>query len=496
MNKQTDKETIKEADKKLNKCILSFFNEGKEFWTILASQLKRVPMDNIKTITVSYTEKGLELNYDPQYVLEADTRVLRYHIVHECVHIIYRHAHRFESYREVVDLASLKSEVKTTKNPKCPVKASDLAMDIICNMEVENNIGGDCVEAGKGVTFSLVPDIPMNGSYYRRDEASTDKVLDEIIKTYTEVVSSGKQQGKKGNGGGGAGKQDTQQSGGSCGSQSQGNSNTKKQSNGGESDENNSQNKTSSKTPTKVKGKSMNQHETFEGKNDLDKQISKKFVESMVSEASNQCKDKGYLSGSLLDELESIKAPPKKDWKALLANYVAASIPAQSTKTWARLNRKFPYLLKGKKPVRVPLIGLVQDTSGSVSDAAIRAFYREIDGIRKIHKADMELVQCDAEISDTKIISYKEKLKWSVSGRGGTEFIPALKYFDKAKRKPDVVVFFTDLCVGDEDVPDEPRNYKIIWVSVDKRQCEHFASLGKYGTFIHLEVDEDDKADN
>ena len=83
-----------------------------------------------------------------------------------------------------------------------------------------------------------------------------------------------------------------------------------------------------------------------------------------------------------------------------------------------------------------------------------------------------------------------------MSGRGGTEFIPALKYFDKAKRKPDVVVFFTDLCVGDEDVPDEPRNYKIIWVSVDKQQCEHFASLGKYGTFIHLEVDEDDKVDN
>ena len=80
----------------------------------------------------------------------------------------------------------------------------------------------------------------------------------------------------------------------------------------------------------------------------------------------------------------------------------------------------------------------------------------------------------------------------TISGRGGTEFYPALDFMAKAKRKPDVVVFFTDLAVCDSDVPDKPYSYNLIWVGTAEAQVEHFQKLGKYGVFIYMNPEEEE----
>ncbi len=476
-----DKALVKEADEKLNKVILGFFMDDKEFWTLLATQYKRIPVEGIKTVTTRITEKGIELLYDPELILKAKTDQIKYYIIHESLHLIYRHAYRFAVSTDVVDLATLKSKVPVTKEPKSPIKSADIAADLIVNRDL-SDILGDRIVAEYGVTVDDLPDLGYENTcreyYYRKDRKSmfnvqSEDLEQEVINTYTEVQMP-KQGGQAMPGEG--------QGGGEGEGQGQGKEGDGEDQKEGEGE--------GSSTST-VKGKKVNKHMSVDVKNPLQKQLGQHFVEEMIKQAAKQVgsKGQGHLPSSVQAELEALFNPPKKDWRKILANYVEASIPAQSTKTWANLHRVYPYLRKGKKKRRVPLIGLVQDTSGSVSDAAIAAFYREIDSIRKILKTDIELVQCDAEISDTRIISYKEKLTWSVSGRGGTEFLPALEYFDKAKRRPDVVVFFTDLQVSDSDVPADPRAYKIIWVSVDKDMCDHFAGLGKYGTFIHLDVD-------
>ena len=492
------KEQIKQADEKLNRVILDFFNQGKDFWTILASQYKRVPVTGLDTLMIRITEKGVELLYDPELVLKSNNEALSYYIVHESLHLIYRHAYRFAINYETVDLATLKKNVPTTTKPKIAIKASDLACDLIVNRDACDVLGSDVVHK-LGITadhklFNPLGYENTNSSYVYGEKKSMfnlqSEALDlEIRNTYTEVNYPKDKDNQKGGGGGfviigGDEEQDEDKD--------------KKEKNGAGGGNGKDENKDQDQkerhcqgsASNSVDGKKVNKHLGVDSKNPLQKQLGQHFIEDMIKSAAKQAgKGQGHLPSSVQQELEAICHPPKKDWKAILSNYVQASIPAQSTRTWANLNRKFPYLLKGKKKRRVPLIGLVQDTSGSVSDAAIRAFYREIDSIRKITKSDLELVQCDAEIKTPRTISYKEKLKWSVEGRGGTEYKPALEYFDKTKRVPDVVVFFTDLQVSDHDVPDEPRKYKIIWVSVDKEQYEHFKNMGKYGTFIHLDVD-------
>lgn len=487
-----DKEIIKQADTKLNKAILNFFNEGKDFWTILASQYKRVPVENLQTVMTRVTEKGVELLYDPEIIIKAKKDELAYYIIHESLHLIYRHSYRFAVSDDVVDLATLKRNIPSTRTPKIPVKSADIATDLIVNRDASDVLGAEVVEQ-YGITANMKQFSPMNyansnstwgcGSRKTMYNVQSEDLEQEIRDTYTEVdMPKDKLQQLQISGGGG--------NDGESGDQ-EGDGGSDDSGNGGKDSNSDGEGKSNGQSNTKIGGKKVNHHIGVDTSNPLQKQLGQHFIEDMVKNAAKQVgsKGQGHLPASVQQELEMLNNPPKKDWKALLSNYVNASIPAQSTRTWANLNRRFPYLLKGKKKRRVPLIGLVMDTSGSVSDAAIAAFYREIDSIRKILKTDIELIQCDAEISDHKVISYKEKLTWSVAGRGGTEFIPALEYFDKTKRVPDVVVFFTDLQVSDSDVPDEPRKYKIIWVSVDKEMCDHFSELGKYGTFIHLDVD-------
>lgn len=479
-----NKELIQEADKKLNKAILSFFNEGKDFWTLLGTQFKRVPVPGANTITTRITEKGVELLYDPELVLKSQSEVLRYHIVHESLHLVYRHAYRFAVSQDVVDLKSLKRKVATTAHPQLPIKSSDAAADLIVNRDASDVLGRDVV-AELGITADMPVFKPLgyantNSSYTYSEGKSmfnlqSEDLDEQIVNTYTEV------QMPSGAGGSAASPSDGDGDGGGGQGSGQGDDNDQGKGNNPPP---------KGKLSDKVGGKQVNRHLTVDAENPLQKQLGQHFVEDMIKNAAKQIgKGKGDLPASVQEELEAISHPPKKDWKAILSNYVQASIPAQSLKTWAKLHRVFPYVRKGKKKRRVPLIGVVQDTSGSVSDAAIAAFYRELDSIRKITQSDIELVQCDADIKDPVTISYKKPMKWSVEGRGGTEYLPALEYFDKAKRTPDVVVFFTDLEVGDSDVPAEPRKYKIIWVSVNKEQCDHFAGLNKYGVFIHLDVD-------
>ena len=490
------KKLIVEADGRLNKIILSFYST-QEFWTILASQFKRVPVQDkgLANVLTHITEKGIELLYNPSWVMKASDSQLKYHILHECLHLIYRHAYRFAVSTDVVDVATTRQKVPTTEHPVMPAKSSDLAADLIVNRDICEILSDHTVDQCKGLMCKDLKALgydDCSGYYYGNKktlrEKESETLEQEIIDVYTKVIlpSDGKGQGSG---------QDQGQGSGSGDGKGQGQGDGQGEGKGSGDGQGDGQGGGGGSSQSTVKGKEVHNHQHVDAQNPLQKQLGQHFVEEMIKNAVKQAggSGQGHMPAGLQAELEAICNPPKKDWKALLANYVNASIPAQSTKTWANLNRRFPYLLKGKKKRRVPLIGLVQDTSGSVSDAAIRAFYREIDSIRKVTKTDIELVQCDAEISDTRIISYKEKLTWSVNGRGGTEFKPALEYFDKTKRRPDVVVFFTDLEVCDSDVPDEPRAYKIIWVSVNESQADHFRELGKYGTFIYLDVDETDE---
>lgn len=461
-NKLTQ-EQYEAIDKKLVQALFTFQYNNQPFWTLLAMRMHRQPVDDLGTIDVVVGSKKVVLRYDPEYVEKAEMSKLRYHITHEGVHLIYRHMFRFAYSADVVDLASLKKDVPSTTKPVMPIKASDLAADLVANRDV-CSLFRDFEKYG--VTPSDVPNFNLSDFASMKSE----EVEKYIVDTYTEVRIPQSKEGQGQGGGQGQG----QGSG-------QGEGEEQKQGQGG------GQGKDGK--PTQVNGKDVNNHTpgTTEAEDELTSRIKKGMVEEMVSQAANQAgeKAKGSLPAGLQEELELIKRPPRKDWKALLSSLVKCSIPADSMRTWSRRNRKCE-LIKGKRPRRVPLIGVAVDTSGSVSEKELSAFLEEIDHIRKVNGSDIDIVECDSQISKVVHLTTRQSMPKAVFGRGGTEFVPALEWFDKASRKPDVVVFFTDLAVCDGDVPTKPRAYELLWVGTNATQCDHFQSIGAYGKFIPM----------
>lgn len=444
-------EQYEQCNTKLVQALFSFQYGGFPFWTVLASKFKRVPVDDLKTIETQVTMKGVELRYDPEVVLKAELGYLRYKLVHECLHLIYRHMFRFAHSKDIVDLQGKSTDSPVdSKQAKQPIKAADLAADLVANRDLISMFPDF---DRYGVTPDDVPNFkyPLKG-------ASSEDIEKYIIDTYRQVVDkSGGGQGQ----GQGEGEGTDKQGGG----------------------------------PTDVNGKEVNSHKP--GVSDIEgemiKRIKQRMVEGMVSDTANAVgKMKGTMPSELEEEIAIIQRPPRKDWRAILEGYVKGSLPKDSTRTWAHINRRVPYLIKGHKQKRVPLISVAVDTSGSVSDTELSAFLEELNHIRKIYGTDIELVQCDAEIEKVVLIKSKQPMPKSITGRGGTEFYPALEYFAKAKRKPDVVIFFTDLAVCDADVPSEPYSYSLIWVGTAEAQVEHFQSIGKYGKFIYMNPKEEE----
>lgn len=444
---------FEEVDKKLVKALMSFTYDSRPFWTLLAMRLKRVPSKNLESFCTVVTANAVELHYNPAFVQKHEQSFLKYMFLHECLHLIYRHMFRFSFSKDMVDVGYLKNNPPKVYKPIAPVKSADIAADLAANRDL----------------FMMFPDYQGYGvkhddiqQFAMKDfaNASAEDIEKYVLDTYLPVQSGssssegdGEQKGSKGKGKEGKGKD------------------------------------------SKVNGKPVPSHAPAANKTDSDlvKRIKQRMVEGMVASAAREgSMGQGSVPDSLKAELEIIMKPPRKDWRAMLSEFVKCSLPKDSTRTWARINRRHPYLIKGKKPRRVPLIGVAMDTSGSVSDTALKAFLEEINHIRKLYDSDIDIVQCDCVISDVVHVKAKQRMPTYVSGRGGTEFTPALEWFDKAKRKPDVVVFFTDLEVGDDDVPDTQRSYNILWVSVNEPMCERFQSMGKYGKFIYMDVLEEE----
>lgn len=475
------REQYETCNTKLVTALFSFQYTGFPFWTVLASKFQRVPVEGLKTIDTVVTPKGVQLRYDPEIVLKAEQGKLRYTLLHECLHIIYRHMFRFKFSDSIVDLSGSSKDKPIPLNlARMPIKTSDLACDLIANR--------DLISMFKDFDrFGVVPsDVPNFGMTL--DNKTSEIVEEYIVNTYRKVVPP--PQSKSGNQ---AGDGQSQSQEGEGDGEGEGEKDSKSGNGGQQDSKQNKPNK--SNKPSQVNGKDINNHTpgTNESEGEMIKRIKQRLVEGMVSDAANSvgAKLKGTIPGELLDEIELIRRPPRKDWRALLSAYVKGSIPKDSRRTWSRINRRIPYLIKGRKPQYIPLIGVAVDTSGSVSDTELQAFLEEIDHLRKVYGTDVEIVQCDSQISDVLKVKAKQPMPKTISGRGGTEFYPALDYFAKSSRKPDVVVFFTDLAVCDEDVPTQPYSYNLLWIGTSEAQVEHFQQLNKYGVFIYMNPQED-----
>lgn len=198
-----------------------------------------------------------------------------------------------------------------------------------------------------------------------------------------------------------------------------------------------------------------------------------KQVEHILKEIAEQVqKSRGTVPGEFAEILKRINQiePPKFDWKGYLRRFVGGSTETFTKKTRRKYNKRYdenPGLkIKYQKHV---LVGI--DTSGSVSTAELSEFMSEMYHIKKTG-GEVTILQADTTVRDISKLKLGHDLK--VHGRGGTDFQPAIDYYNENLHKYTCMIYFTD---GEAPAPEGVKG-RILWaLSSTSKETEHLPGI-------------------
>jgi predicted metal-dependent peptidase len=196
----------------------------------------------------------------------------------------------------------------------------------------------------------------------------------------------------------------------------------------------------------------------IEGLGESGEKLVNKQVEHILKEISQQVeKSRGTVPGEFAEILNRINAtePPKFDWKGFLRRFVGGSTETFTKKTRRKHNKRYdenPGLkIKYQKHVLVAI-----DTSGSVSTDELKEFMGEIYHIKKTG-GEVTILQADTTVRDISKLKLDHDFK--IHGRGGTDFQPAVDYFNENIHKYTCMIYFTD---GEAPAPEGVKG-RILW---------------------------------
>lgn len=180
-------------------------------------------------------------------------------------------------------------------------------------------------------------------------------------------------------------------------------------------------------------------------------------IKDILRQARDLCgKNYGDIPGEVVDEIElNFKhQKPEVPWQRQLRLFVATLEDNELYWTTKRKSKRFHTVPGIKKQDKLNLAVAI-DTSGSVDTEELKKFLIEINAIFT-NGAAVTVIECDAAIG--RVYKYNGKFDGKVTGRGGTDIEPPLKY---AEGKFDGIVYFTDFYA-----PIIQKKYKIpsVWV--------------------------------
>ena len=199
--------------------------------------------------------------------------------------------------------------------------------------------------------------------------------------------------------------------------------------------------------------------------------IAREIAEAVKEQAS---KGKGSVPAGWARWADSALEPPRIPWQTELSRAVRQAIdrrPGAVNLTSQRMGRRQAGVGYGVgKPVLpalyspVPVVAILQDSSGSMGTEELTAGVRESRGILKAIGAEVVFLSCDAAVHSCKRVSTWQELAAEIKGGGGSDFHPAFEEIVKMRPRPSVVVAITD---GMIDVPErQPEGCNVIWLVV------------------------------
>lgn len=233
---------------------------------------------------------------------------------------------------------------------------------------------------------------------------------------------------------------------------------------------------------------------TPEGHSQAEMDRMRRETASAIKEASS--KSRGLVPDSLVRWAEEELAPPKIPWREMLARVVRGAVARRAGHTdlaWTRPSRRQGGVGYGVgRPVMpsftayTPEVGVIIDSSGSMSAADLTAALAEVQGVLRATGANITLCVCDAAVHGIKPIKTVAEATKMLKGGGGTAMAPAFEAVAQLKPLPSICITMTD---GYIDQPAEPP-FDTIWCIIG--QNKGFSM--PYGEVVFVEPEDGEAA--
>ena len=215
--------------------------------------------------------------------------------------------------------------------------------------------------------------------------------------------------------------------------------------------------------------------------NPVSKEEAEKRIKQIVTQAVESFKAAGNISAELKKMIDEI-VEPKLCWKELLARFITQM--SRNDYSWSRRNKRYSgnILMPVLQNPEIGRLVFIGDTSGSTGIEEWKEFTAEMFGV--LHTFGMDSVftiYADCAVAGTEWL--EEGMTPTISGGGGTDFIPAFKYLEDNESEEDepvCVIYLTDgYC---SSFPEEPE-YPVLWV-ISKNGDKNFSP--PFGEVAHL----------
>jgi predicted metal-dependent peptidase len=154
---------------------------------------------------------------------------------------------------------------------------------------------------------------------------------------------------------------------------------------------------------------------------------------------------------------------PRVNWRALLREFIGRAQKADRFSSHRKVNKKFPYILPGKRARRHANIAISIDQSGSVDDGMLILFFSELKKLADY--VTFTVIPFDTEVDPTLVYKWKKGTVHKVERVkcGGTDFNAPTEYVNKSAEF-DGHIICTDM-MAPQPIPSKvPR----IWMTTEE----------------------------
>lgn len=187
-------------------------------------------------------------------------------------------------------------------------------------------------------------------------------------------------------------------------------------------------------------------------------------VRIILLQAAQHARSRGLLPAGI-ERLVGALVEPEVDWRTALREFV--EVVAMNDYSWERADQG--YLNRG---LYVPSLGnleignlvLVMDTSGSVVDEQVQAFFSEFSEVLETYSdVTVTLLFCDTQVYFGGEFRKEDlPIDAKAQGGGGTAFAPAFRWVEEnMDTPPTCLIYMTDL---EGSFPREEPDYPVLWL--------------------------------